>query len=911
MGTVLYNIFIMPLEMFIETVFAAAHHMFKSPGISIIFVSIAVQLLCFPLYKRADDIQEQERQKQKEMERWTTHIKKTFKGDEKFMMLQTYYREVGYKPIYAIKGSISLLLQIPFFIAAYNFLSNLYLLNHTRFFIISDLGSPDQLLHIGGITLNVLPILMTVFNIISGIIYTKGFPIKDKVQTYGLACLFLVILYNSPSGLVFYWTLNNLFSLLKNVFMKVVKHPKEILSIISALAGIAFAIYISSSTKATLIARLGPALFYSCVFIISFALMIPAIYIFTKKKKPELFNRKQRSVDVKPVNAVFYTSITVLFILLGLLIPVHVCQTNPAEFISKDYGPFGLIFKVCTIYIGFIFVWLNIFYVFCSPKIRKYFAIVTSVFAVAGVADYFLFGKNLGNMSAFFVFDNDPSFPMKEILINGALVAVLAAAVILIMNKKSGILKQVYQIISLTLAVLVAVSGVKIEKSLAAQGHPEKNRDNTLTQNTEPIIHLSKNGKNVIVFMLDRAVSGYIPYFFEEKPEMKEMFDGFTYYPNTLSFGGTTNYGAPSLFGGYEYTPTEMNARPDESLEKKNNEAITVLPKLFLDNGFNVSVFDPPYAGYSWIPDLSIYDVYPEIVKETTKGKYLSQAQANFFGYFEKTQQRNFVFYNLMKTMPLASQILIYQTGEYWSADYGGTSMATFLDSYSVLEQLGTLTDVKDNAENNFIMMQNDTTHAQTLLTELPDNLKIDSVEYPQYTSATVDGVTMDLSVKSQLSHYQTNMCALLRVGEWLNHLRELGVYDNTRIILVADHGIDLGQFDYMKMSDEIDVQRYNPLLLVKDFNDKGFKTSDEFMTTADTPVFAVSDVIKNPVNPFTGKEINSDEKTAHAQIITSSEKANIEENHGNVFDTSDGEWWSVEDNIFEKKNWKKAEVVQ
>ena len=44
---------------------------------------------------------------------------------------------------------------------------------------------------------------------------------KDKVQTYGLAAVFLVLLYQSPSGLVFYWTLNNLFSLIKNVFYRI------------------------------------------------------------------------------------------------------------------------------------------------------------------------------------------------------------------------------------------------------------------------------------------------------------------------------------------------------------------------------------------------------------------------------------------------------------------------------------------------------------------------------------------------------------------------------------------------------------------------------------------------------------------------------------------------------------------
>ena len=121
--------------------------------------------------------------------------------------------------------------------------------------------------------------------------------------------------------------------------------------------------------------------------------------------------------------------------------------------------------------------------------------------------------------------------------------------------------------------------------------------------------------------MLDRAMGQYVPYIFNEKPELKEQFSGFTYYSNVISFGGQTNFGAPALFGGYEYTPYEMNKRSSESLMSKHNEALKVMPVLFDQNDFNVTVCDPPYANYQWIPDLSIYDEYPEINKYITKGK--------------------------------------------------------------------------------------------------------------------------------------------------------------------------------------------------------------------------------------------------------------------------------------------------
>ena len=59
--------------------------------------------------------------------RGVTHIKKTFRGDEQMMILQTYYRQNHYKPTYVLRSAVSLFLEIPFFIAAYRFLSGLEL----------------------------------------------------------------------------------------------------------------------------------------------------------------------------------------------------------------------------------------------------------------------------------------------------------------------------------------------------------------------------------------------------------------------------------------------------------------------------------------------------------------------------------------------------------------------------------------------------------------------------------------------------------------------------------------------------------------------------------------------------------------------------------------------------------------
>ncbi|MCR5126783.1 MAG: YidC/Oxa1 family membrane protein insertase, partial [Lachnospiraceae bacterium] len=178
----LYRLLILPIEYLIEVVFTVMNSFFGREGFAIIAVSVAISTLVLPLYLRADAIQEEEQEKQKKMERWLTHIKKHFSGDERYMMVNAYYAEMNYKPLYALRGLIPLFLQIPFFIAAFHFLSNMQRLQGCSFGPIADLGAEDGMLVIGGLAINVLPVMMTFFNVLSTVIYTKGFSWKQKLQ---------------------------------------------------------------------------------------------------------------------------------------------------------------------------------------------------------------------------------------------------------------------------------------------------------------------------------------------------------------------------------------------------------------------------------------------------------------------------------------------------------------------------------------------------------------------------------------------------------------------------------------------------------------------------------------------------------------------------------------------------------
>lgn len=126
----LFNLIIKPLTIIYEVLFSLVDLFFyhftleHNYFLVIIMMSIIINIIINPLYKRADELSTEVRNKKESMREMVTHIKKHFKGDEQFFTLSAYYKEQNYKPIFALRESLSLLLQIPFFTAAFIYFTN-------------------------------------------------------------------------------------------------------------------------------------------------------------------------------------------------------------------------------------------------------------------------------------------------------------------------------------------------------------------------------------------------------------------------------------------------------------------------------------------------------------------------------------------------------------------------------------------------------------------------------------------------------------------------------------------------------------------------------------------------------------------------------------------------------------------
>jgi YidC/Oxa1 family membrane protein insertase len=887
-----YTLLVYPLTQIIEFAFVFAQKIFKETGISLMFISAVISVLCLPLYNFAEKWQETERNIQKALKPKIDRIKAVFSGDEQYMILSAYYRQNHYHPVYALRSTIGLLIQIPFFIAAYVYLSGLDALSGAHFLFFQDLGSPDALIPVSpSFSINVLPVLMTGINLGAGVIYARGFPLKEKIQLFLTAGVFLVLLYNSPSGLVIYWTMNNIFSLFKNLYYKIKhRHKNKLLFFVISVLCLFMVYYILAIHKGDSRQRFFIAAASAACGVLPWALLLG------KRFRPAAGTGTFKTREMFPAFAVSFLT---LWILTGLFIPSILIASSPEEFSFIDgyASPLFFVFHTALQSFGFFIIWPFCLYFLFSPGIKRAFSILGLILGSVALCNTFIFPGNYGLISINMQLSEGVGHPFSQTFSN-ILVLICLAALILFITRL-GFKKIFVFLLSFSAAALLCFSvyNFTIIHKTFREAEIFHESGNSSANSVSPLFPMSKNGRNTVVIMLDRASSSFFPYILEESPDLKDLFSGFVYYPNTVSFNGYTILGAPPIFGGYDYTPEEINKRDSVPLIKKHNESLLLLPRLFSEAGFSVTVADPPYPNYSLNNDLSIYDGLSGVKACVTDSVYTNLWLTEHgvkLPSISDILKRDIFWYGLFRISPLMIRRGLYQYGD-WCSSIPGQKLTLMLNGYSVLDYLPRLTDVKTGEQNTVLLMINNTTHDGAFLQE-PDYrpvLNVSGYAPGPYTKET---------------EYHTNIASYKRLADWFNFLKSQGLYDNTRIILVSDHG---PQIAYVNKGDNglpPNFDNLHPILFFKDFDASGSLKSDmTFMTNADVPYLALHGQIGNPVNPFTGNEISMESKEKPLYIAVSG-SLHLGDPEASRLTLDPKRDYYIKENIFDGKNWSRAE---
>jgi hypothetical protein len=520
-----------------------------------------------------------------------------------------------------------------------------------------------------------------------------------------------------------------------------------------------------------------------------------------------------------------------------------------------------------------------------------------------------------------FVYWQDYGFLTQEIVLSNyftpgstqqnttlAVIIALSAAAFFLMSVRR---KQI--IISLLFITVIsfALLGISdIVKTNAAFADMKKNgiKDNNGQFDTiEKAFKLSKNGKNIIILMLDMAQSQHIPFIFEEKPQLLKSFQGFTYYPNMVSFGGHTLYGASALFGGYYYTPIEIQKRSREPLRNKFSESIQTLPRIMAQNGFDVSVSNLPFTDgseafakqvFADAENIEATDIIDKYIDRYYRGRLPVTNSAIKVKDYDPLVKKNLFQFSLVKCSPYAMRTKVYNNGGYMNVDGGDRSLASnysrdMLKNYFSLLLYPQLTQFIDDDGNNCIIANNELVHAPSFF------------QYPDY-EPVVTVTNRGNGIFSNNPEYHVTMQCFLLLSKYLDELKENGIWDNTRIIIMSDHG---NTWHYNPIPHNITLpngdrlQRFNSLLIVKDFGaTEEFSVDSVFMTGADIPTIAVKNIIAHPVNPFTKEPLYTDKDSG---IIVPIAHWKPMSKHGEYkYDIKHNEWLKVKENVFKRENW-------
>ncbi len=200
-----------------------AYRLTNNYGWAIILITIAIKLLFSPL----THISFESMKKMQALQPKLKSLQEQHKGDQAKLskeMMELYKKN----KVNPMSGCLPMLLQIPVFIAFYQVLAQTAEFQGEPFiWWIRDLSEPDKAwvlpfsLPLIGSFVNILPILM-----IGSMIWqqrltpqTAGSSEQQKMMMF-MPVIFGFIFYSLPSGLVLYWFVNNVLSILHQLFVK-------------------------------------------------------------------------------------------------------------------------------------------------------------------------------------------------------------------------------------------------------------------------------------------------------------------------------------------------------------------------------------------------------------------------------------------------------------------------------------------------------------------------------------------------------------------------------------------------------------------------------------------------------------------------------------------------------------------
>ncbi len=877
----IFEAIISPFIFTIEQLFLLGFELTNNYGAAIILLSLGISLLLLPVFifiekaKKKDDAIKQKMQPSVDI------IKRVYKGQERYYYLKNLNRQFGYNPLKALIPILSLLLQIPFFIAAYQYLESYEALKGVSFWFINDLSQADGLLG----AINILPIAMTVVNLITAWFYTRGGNTSERKQMLIVAAAFLILLFNLPAGLVLYWTMNNVFSFFRlfvtnpEVFKKIERVKKERKSLNLEKR---FSLFYRFSFFAFLL--LLPAVFigaegynnsmaFICLVFLLVVKIVICVQIYLNAKNSKrlnlrnfisvallaiyaallftwteadgylkfaarafitlLFivnnhsffakNNEQKNINIKGISTVYFLTVAYILLLIFIVHPLIVYSSFPSEF-SFTTGTLILEnFKI----LGISIVAFTIIYLLFYTKLLKInlTAFVTAL-AVLFLFNCFIFPIDVGTLQLGF-------FEKAEGLNQESWIYFAESFVFgfLYLFFRKNLLTKVKLFRTVAIVLLIVLVAQGLNSTIKVDYDEKQMADNQIEyipKNQTEYIPFSKTEQNVIVFVADMFLGHYIFDLLESIPELENKLDGFTYYPNTLAVSSITSTSMPAMFAGINYNINELNKDTEHTMSQKFDKTFNLFKDKIKSKGYNLVSNDIIYSS----------------IKPTDFDFYLPRWDKHWEKYYNKSYDESRDLYldilwqnALFYSVPNMFKKHIYENGN-WLVQQRKKGQNFMFSYLAFVNSLPKISKVVDDSKGSFMFYHCEVTH------------------FPWHVLDKDANVCKATAMENQKWFIEQFI-------NWINWMKEAGVYDNTKIVLISDHSYVMALEQVKKYGskhkwnggDKLDAVRFwqlSSLMLVKDFKSRGeLKTDWRLMSNADMSDIALNDssIMRKPID--------------------------------------------------------------
>ena len=607
--------------------------------------------------------------------------------------------------------------------------------------------------------------------------------------------------------------------------------------------------------------------------------------------------------NISAPSSLFYSALLYILFVVFLYNPVAVYSTAPHDFeissisiILHAIGIIAVLFSLCVI-----------IYKLLAYRYKNITYLITILSLLCFIYSY-LYPGQYGSLNSFLLSNSESLYgDVYKYLLEYFILLIIICLVI-------GAIKKYAHMVRNILILINIVAFLQFSYSLFSLYSPNSNSlvnhniesSELLPSYNDELMSFSKTGKNIIVLMLDMFSGGYMEGLLQEDPEIKNIYEGFIWYPNTLSISYVTSSSIPSMQAGWEYAPDEINrTNKKDTLIKVIGDSYKVLPEILSEYNYKSAYIDPDYC-YTYRGDIS----------ELNKAGILGGFNKDYIEYWKNINREEYsdvfpeknknndlkllLMVSIFKASPILLKPIIYDNGNWIiikSADRENAAFMLKLESWSFIDSMPKISNIKSE-KNTYKFIKSNITHSPfsisqegKLILGFPDPDAGDNI--------------------SGKNAYYSAKGSLIAVGRWLDWLKESGIYDNTKIIIVSDHGNDYTKNPMMKKDfyveglSEEEFNNIHVLLLVKDFNKQGpLEIDNRFMSNADVPAIVCSE--------FNKKEKIAPDPTIEVienRVLKTMRAESWKWHYINRHSKFKFKWaYEVRNDIFESENWKKIE---